>query len=588
MLLASTKSLARIANGIQTVLRSDPFSHLSLTRTRIFQTASVASFNSRKFSGATVTQPVILCILDGVGWGKRDHGDAVFLAKTPVLDKLMAEEPWTLLTAHGTAVGMPSDEDMGNSEVGHNAMGAGRIFAQGATLVEKALKLGKVWESESWQTAVKRCGSGSGTLHFLILLSDGGVHSNIQHLLEFLEAAQRDKIKKVRVHALTDGRDVEARSALKYLERLNKQLAVANKAGMDYAVATGGGRMNVTMDRYEADWQMVKKGWDLHVGGVGRRFKSAEEAVSTMYKENPKVDDQWLPPFVCGDYKGMQDGDSVILLNYRGDRAIEISRAFEEGPEFDAIFKRTPTPQLSYSGMMEYDGDTHVPKSYLVSPPAINDTVGDQLAIKNLKTYAISETQKFGHVTYFFNGNSSAVPKGEVQFQIGSDNVPFNQAPIMKAPEITQKTISALQTGKYDHLRLNLANGDMVGHTGDLPATVTAVESVDACVGQLAEAAKKANAILLVTADHGNADEMLMVKKGKYVKDKDGNYSPCTSHSLNPVPFIIYDPAKGWTTNVSATKGKSAGSIARIGATLLELCGVSPPKSYLPSLVQRK
>eukprot|EP00808_Paulinella_micropora_P028551 g52689.t1 len=497
-------------------------------------------------------------------------------------------------------VGMPSDEDMGNSEVGHNAMGAGRVFDQGAKLVDFALASGEIWKSASWQTVLQRCGPSAkcaGTLHLLILLSDGGVHSNISHLFQFLKAAQRDGVKKVRVHALTDGRDVEARSALKYFARLEEALGEARKAGKDYAVAVGGGRMKVTMDRYEADWAMVQRGWKLHVAGEGRRFKTAEEAVSTLYKEDPKVDDQWLEPFVVGDYKGMHSGDSVMLLNYRGDRAIEVSRAFEEGPDFDSkVFKRDPKPELSYAGMMdyagmmEYDGDTHVPKSYLVNPPAIDDTVGDQLAKAKLKTYAISETQKFGHVTYFFNGNSSAVPDGEDQYQIGSDNVPFDQKPMMKASEITELAVAALKKGVYDHIRLNLANGDMVGHTGVLSATVKAVETVDECVGQLVDAAKKANAVMIVTADHGNADEMFMFnkKKGDYTKLADGSYAPCTSHSLNPVPFILYDPAKKWTTEPKAQKGKPAGSIARIGASVLELCGLKPPATYLPSLVAKK
>ena len=256
--------------------------------------------------------PVVLCILDGVGWGRRDHGDAVFTADTPNLDRLSTEHPWTLLAAHGTAVGMPSDGDMGNSEVGHNAMGAGRVFDQGAKLVQNAVNDGTIWQSPSWVRATK-----CKTLHLIGLVSDGNVHSHVNHLRAMIARAEADGVQRLRVHVLTDGRDVSARSALDYLVPLETHLAAC---AADYAIGSGGGRMHITMDRYEADWPMVERGWRTHVGGEGRRFDSASDAVRAFYREDTEVDDQYLPAFVVGDYAGMDDGDAVILFNFRGDR----------------------------------------------------------------------------------------------------------------------------------------------------------------------------------------------------------------------------------------------------------------------------
>jgi 2,3-bisphosphoglycerate-independent phosphoglycerate mutase len=522
---------------------------------------------------------VVLCILDGVGWGRRDDGDAVFLANTPNLDALMAAHPWRLLQAHGTAVGMPSDADMGNSEVGHNAMGAGRVFDQGAKLVEGAIETGRIWEAEAWRTAMDRCRAG-GTLHLLGLVSDGNVHSHVAHLHAMIARAYAEGAPRIRVHALTDGRDVGARTALQWLPALEAELA----AGGDGAIATGGGRMHITMDRYEADWEMVARGWRCHVHAEGRRFESAEQAVRTLYAEDPDTDDQWLPTFVVGDYEGMQDGDAVLFFNFRGDRAIEISTAFDAGPGFDA-FDRGRVPDVSYAGMMEYDGDLHVPKAYLVAPPAIDDTVGARLSAAGQRAYAVSETQKFGHVTYFFHGNRSAAPAGEEQHEIPSDNVPFDQAPAMKAAQITRALIERLEQGDLQHARLNIANGDMVGHTGDLAATVLAVEVVDACVGELAAACDRLGATLLLTADHGNADEMFRwdKKKGRYAEDENGDRVPSSSHSLNPVPVVLADPTGRWTL-VGDAPGEPVGGLARIGATVLALCGQDVPEGWLPSL----
>ena len=517
------------------------------------------------------TGPVVLCILDGVGWGRHDEGDAVYLADTPNMDALTRDVPWTLLSAHGTAVGMPSDGDMGNSEVGHNAMGAGRIFDQGAKLVAHAIETESIWRSAAWKKAIK-----SPTLHLIGLVSDGNVHSHISHLHAMLKQAAADGVPRVRVHALTDGRDVNARSALTYIEPIEALMSSLNG---DYAFGSGGGRMHITMDRYDADWPMVQRGWAVHVEGTGRRFSSASEAIRTLYSEDDAVDDQYLPEFVVGDYDGMNDGDAVILFNFRGDRAIEICEAFTR-EDFDE-FTKAANPSVFFAGMMQYDGDRQIPPNYLVEPPAIDCTVGEQLEAAGLRTFAISETQKYGHVTFFFNGNRGEQPACETWEEIPSVNVPFNRRPTMSATEITDRAVRAIESGDYDHVRINLANGDMVGHTGDLQATIDAVACVDSEVGRLMDAVKSSNGILLLTADHGNADQMFNIDK------KSGAYTavPCTSHSLHPVQFWVYAPSD--TVHLAVETGPIvSGSIARIGGTLLALFGIPLPDGYLPSLIK--
>ena len=532
------------------------------------------SFSGRK-------GPLLLIIMDGIGMGKSDETNAVYLAGTPTLDRLFSSRLYCQLQAHGTAVGLPSDKDMGNSEVGHNALGAGRVFEQGARLVNIAIESGRIYESYVWAGISKRAMDG-GTLHFIGLLSDGNVHSHITHLYKLIDKCAQTGIKKVRVHALIDGRDVGEKSALDYIVPTEEKLKqISEEKGFDYCIASGGGRMRVTMDRYNADWNIVKQGWEAHVLGKGRQFLSAEEAVKTFYSEDPKITDQYMDAFVIVDSQRcpvgpIVDGDAVVYFNFRGDRAIEISRAFTE--ESFNEFDRGPLPDISYAGIMEYDGDAHIPPDFLVQPPDIDRTICEYLCAEKIESFAISETQKFGHVTYFWNGNRSGYidESLETYVEIPSDRIEFDKAPRMKALEIKEKTIEMLKSGKYSFGRLNFPNGDMVGHTGIMEAAIIAVETVDQCVGELLQVVEMLGGIAVVTADHGNADEMFTV-------DKNGGRKTKTAHTLNPVPFIIFDPAYNGEYEMADIERPGLSNVA---ATLLNLLGYEKAEDYNPSLIK--
>ncbi|MFK7766903.1 MAG: 2,3-bisphosphoglycerate-independent phosphoglycerate mutase [Mariniblastus sp.] len=530
--------------------------------------------------------PVVLVIMDGVGIGHGDAGDMVSKASTPHLDALKTKSVYTTLKAHGVAVGMPSDDDMGNSEVGHNAIGSGRVFDQGALLVQNAVKSGAMFEGESWKELTGSL--GDSTLHFIGLLSDGNVHSHVDIVFAMLKHAQQQGIKKVRVHTLLDGRDVPPTSALVYVEMLEKVLAEINSTDdFDYAIASGGGRLYITMDRYNADWPMIERGWNVHVKGIGREFESAQVAIETLRAETPGVIDQDLKEFVItrdGKPVGpIVDGDSVVLFNFRGDRAMEFSRAFDE-PDLDT-FNRGPIPDVKFAGIMQYDADLKIPRRFLVSPPSIDSVMGEYLASSGVSQLAVSETQKYGHVTYFFNGNRSGKfdESNEDYVEITSDLLPFEQRPWMKGGEITDVILDSIRDRKHNFIRANYPNGDMVGHTGDLLAVEISVESVDLCVGRLAKAVEAAKGILIVTADHGNADEMYEVgKDGKLKIDGDGNPKSKTSHTLNPVPCYIYDPAG--TANLRLADQQNLG-ISSLAATTITCLGLIPPSDYDPSIV---
>ncbi len=520
---------------------------------------------------------VVLVVMDGVGKSVTGLGDAVTMANTPTLDRLLKECPHTYLRAHGTAVGLPSDEDMGNSEVGHNALGCGQVYSQGAKLVEESIESGDIYKSSAWVELTDNVKSKASTLHFIGLLSDGNVHSNISHLIEMIKGAKRDGVKRVRIHVLLDGRDVPATSALVYVDRLEETLNALNDSDFDARIASGGGRMTITMDRYCANWNMVKAGYDAHVHGEGRRFSSAREAVETMRAETPGIIDQDLGAFVIekdGEPVGkIEDGDSVILFNFRGDRAIEISMAFDN-KDFDK-FDCGNAPDVKYAGMLQYDGDLHIPERFLVEPPCIKYTLSEYLVKKEVPEFAVSETQKYGHVTYFWNGNRSEKFSESLEtfLEIPSDKVSFDERPWMKSAEVTDEVIKAIESGKYGFIRCNYPNGDMVGHTGNLDATITAMEAVDLGLTRLIKAIDKSDAILVVTADHGNADEMLE-------KNKKGAIAVRTAHSLNKVPFIVYN------ADVKIKEGENYG-LANVAATVADLLGLTPDEHWECSLIEK-
>ncbi len=533
--------------------------------------------------------PVVLVIMDGVGFGKYKSGDAVQSAHTEVLDRLYEENPWTKLKAHGTAVGLPSDADMGNSEVGHNAMGCGRVFAQGAKLIANSIESGAMYKGETWNKLTQNTKDKSSTLHFIGLLSDGNVHSHIDTLKSMVLKAKEDGVAKVRVHALLDGRDVGEKSALDYFDPFAKFLEDLSDDNFDGKIASGGGRMVITMDRYNANWDMVKKGWETHVLGEGRKFKSAHEAIETLREETGAID-QDLPPFVIeedGKPVGtIEDGDSVILFNFRGDRALEITKAFEaeELTEFD----RKRHPKVEYAGMMEYDGDLHVPAQYLVSPPSIDKTMAEYLCASNVRQFSISETQKFGHVTYFFNGNKTGKfdENLEEYVEVLSDIVPFEERPWMKCADIADRVIKEIKEGSWDVIKLNFPNGDMVGHTGIYEAVICSMEAMDLQIGRIKKAVEAAGGVMIITADHGNADDMFEHdKKGDVKVKENGSPKAKTSHSLNPVPCIIFDPSYNGEYDTKLNEGLG---ISSIPATIMNFLGLDAPEEYDSSVINLK
>ena len=537
-----------------------------------------------------VKGPVVTIVMDGIGIAPAGAGNAVKNAYTPTLDMLMNNYAWTKLRAHGTAVGLMSDDDMGNSEVGHNALGSGQVFAQGAKLVSESIETGRMFDGETWKALANNAASNNTVLHFIGLFSDGNVHSHINHLKAMVERAKKDGVKTVRIHILLDGRDVGETSALDYVEPFEAFLASLNDATFDAKIASGGGRMNITMDRYEANWKMVENGWHTHVLGEGRQFASAKEAIET-YRAETGVIDQDLPAFVIAEngtpVGTINDGDSVVFFNFRGDRAIEISKTFEAGADFDK-FDRVRVPAVIYAGMLEYDGDLHIPSRYLVAPPAITNTMGEYLADTGITQYAVSETQKYGHVTYFWNGNKSGKfdEETETYSEIPSDIVPFEQRPWMQCAHIADQLIAAIESGKYQFIRANFPNGDMVGHTGNYAATVISVEALDVQLARVLKAIDAAGGVAIITADHGNADEMYETdKKGNVKTNADGSPKAKTSHTLNPVPCIIYD--NNCKDAYTVKDGEGFG-LANVAATTVNLLGYEAPEMWCESLIEIK
>lgn len=646
--------------------------------------------------------PVVLVVMDGVGLSPSRSGNAVRQAHTEFLDEAMLKYLNIPLEASGEAVGIMPGQ-MGNSEVGHNAIGAGQIIKQGIAGVETAFTTGAIWDSKAWRGALKfmqdpvlkqsaskdpksdssaksttvaeqvkstmvdvsqqlimqsakaselaldvanyldqkadeivdreemRSVINKGakttttatsdtisrlpnltkkvvsafkklddeakknaaaveelraedrkknktandasrpqeikrkteaTLHFAGIFSDGGVHSDIKYLEQMIKEAYKSGVRRMRIHAIFDGRDVAPQSEPKYIKRLEKFCKEFKDA--DIKIATGAGRMVATADRYENDWPMVKLGWDLMVDGKApRKFTSATQAIETLRREDPTVQDQYLPAFVIVDDKEqpvgkVNDGDAFIYYDFRADRAVEIARAFTE-ENFDK-FKRSRVPEVYFVGMTEYDADKHIPSHTLVPPVQIDTSLSSFIAQNKMSQLAISETVKFGHITYYFNGNSYHKSPREEQIEIPSDQVPFNQRPWMKSAEIADAAIEKMQ--KYQFVRLNFPGGDMVGHFAELEPTIVAIEAIDLQLMRLAKKVDELGGMMIITADHGNAEELL---------DKKG--VPKTSHTTNLVPCIFYDNTPNAKKYKKSTM-KNPG-LANLAATIAILLGHS-------------
>jgi 2,3-bisphosphoglycerate-independent phosphoglycerate mutase len=531
----------------------------------------------------------VLLILDGVGVGRGDEFDAVATSRTPSLDRLIARGCSRTLRAHGSAVGLATDGDMGNSEVGHNTMGAGRIYPQGANLVDGAIRSGRIWEGE-WRSLIGQVTRSGSTLHLIGLLSDGDVHSSFDHLVAVLRRAAADGARRVRAHVLLDGRDVPDFTALDYVGQLEVELETLRRgAGCDARIASGGGRMTTTMDRYGANWNVVEAGWRAHVLGTARPFHQPSDAITTFRSEQPGVSDQYLPPFTVVDRDGrpigpIEDGDAVLLFNFRGDRSIELAEALTEGGDF-GHFDRGRVPHVAFASMVQYDTERGFPERFLVRPEQVPRTISELLTEAGVSQFACAETQKFGHVTYFWNGNraESFDARLEDYLEIPSDRGPFEQHPEMKSAETAEAIVHALDMRRYSFLRANFAAGDMVGHTGNLAATRRAVEAIDAAVGRIADTTRQERGCLVVTADHGNAEDMVQRRNdGSPGTDGAGHVIAKTSHSTSPVRFVAEEYGG---RSFGLRDDLPAAGLANVAATLLELLGFEPPAQYEPSLL---
>ncbi len=532
--------------------------------------------------------PVLLIVLDGWGIGTGGPEDAIAAAETPNFDRIWSSCARTQLMTHGPYVGLPSEKDLGGSEVGHLTMGAGQILDQGPTRINKAIEDGSFFQSEALAQVIER-GKAGGTIHLLGLLSDGNIHSHIDHFRALIDHAFESGVKRLRVHALLDGRDVGIQTAHKYVARIEELFAYINAHdGFDYAFASGGGRERITMDR-DRDWSKVEEGWNLMVHGRGRhRFRSMMEAIEHFRAETPGIVDQDLPGFVIVDADDrpvgtVEDGDAVVMVNFRGDRAIEITEAFELD-DFDG-FDRGRRPDVVYAGMMVYDEDRNLPHLQLMGPTKVERPFGRRILEMGIRQFRLTETQKYPHVTFFFNGGyrEPLDPGLEDYILIPSDKgVSFADHPEMKAPEIGRRAAELVRSGRYGFGLINFANADMVGHCGRFDAAVRAVEAVDRALGRILEALEETGGRALVTADHGNAEQMrVATPKGE---------EPSTKHSLNPVPCILFDPAFDGSYRLRQPREgqdiRTRPGLSHIAATLFEMMGKPAPYDLNPSLIE--
>lgn len=491
--------------------------------------------------------PVALIIMDGWGIGDmQDPNNAIAVAKTPVIDGLLKNYPNTQLQCSGEAVGLP-DGQMGNSEVGHTNIGAGRVVYQELTRITKAIREGDFFKNQVLLDVVESAKKNKGALHLMGLLSDGGVHSHNQHLYALLKLAKQEGLTEVYVHAFLDGRDVPPSSAASFVAELEEEIKsigvgkIATLAGRYYA-----------MDR-DKRWDRVQKAYDVIAKAEGAKADAAVAAVEASYAA--QVTDEFVVPTIIGDYPGMKSGDGVIFFNFRPDRARELTHAFTD----DAFegFARKDGLKLSFATMTQYEAGIHASIAY--APQTLTNTLGETIQKNNMTQLRIAETEKYAHVTFFFNGGVEDPYVGEDRILVSSPKVAtYDLQPQMSAVEVTDKVVEAIKSQKYDFIILNYANGDMVGHTGVLSAAVTAVETVDASVGRFVEAAKSVGGTVCITADHGNAELMLDPETKE----------PFTAHTTNVVPFI---------TVSDTIKTVRAGALCDIAPTLLTIAGLEIP-----------
>lgn len=496
-------------------------------------------------------RPVVLAILDGWGCGRCSANNAIALAQTPNIDRLMSDYPNTTLPAHGRAVGLPEGQ-MGGSEVGHLCLGSGRIVLQDLSYLDHLIETGEFQRNEVFLHAMNEAARTGRALHFMGLVSPGGVHSHQNHIYTLVEMARDAGVRDVYIHAFLDGRDVPPASALEYLDELD-----ANLKRLELGkVATVSGRY-YAMDR-DNRWDRTKLAWDALVHSLGPRASAAQDALKASYDSG--VTDEFVVPTVIVDESDapvgpVRDGDSVIFFNFRGDRARQLTRAFnfDEFTEFD----RGARPRVNYVCMMKYL-EADIPVAF--SPPEVVDGLAETISKAGKMQLHAAETEKFAHVTFFFNGGREEPFPNEDRVLIASPKVAtYDLEPEMSAREIAEEVVSRIEADKYDFIVVNFANGDMVGHTGKLDAAIVAVETVDDCIGQVWEATKAVGGAMIVTSDHGNADQML----------DPGSGQPSTAHSLNRVPFIL--------AGTHAKQLRDDGTFADVAPTVLELMEIQPP-----------
>jgi 2,3-bisphosphoglycerate-independent phosphoglycerate mutase len=512
----------------------------------------------------------VLCIMDGLGENPKCEGNAVKAADMKNLEWAKANFPSTLITASGTEVGLVDAKDPGNSEVGHNTIGSGRNIKQGLALFNEIFESGDIWETETWQKLAAN--AKSTKLNVINMLSDGRLHSDIyKQLFPLVERCAREKIK-LSIHGLVDGRDVPTQSAMKYINDIREHI---KKCGADAKIATIAGRSILWMDRYELNTKLLSDAVEVCARGnteLATVVRDVEDAVNAEYAQRPDMTDETMPAFILEPKRLIKNGDSVLHLNYRGDRSVQICRMFEQGtyltPEqYKAIDK------CLFAGALQYDAEQNLPELYLCPPPKIKNTLSEYLCGKKVRQYTVTETVKFGHMTYFFNGNKFR-PFSEVyevwkEFKSDVCANMYNKNPKMQAEKITDDACKAIKGGKFDFIKLNLANPDMVGHTADFDATVTACKTVDECLGKLIETCKQDGANLIITADHGNAEFMLY---------DDGK--PRSSHTNSPVPFVVL-PFAG--TPVKIKEGRFG--LSNIAATICLLLGISADPHFNPAII---